>query len=101
MSIYAKDKKKLDYICRIYNSTSNIIMRTAIQIVLEYGQRTCSDNAWYADQIKAIDDCHDQAEAKGEILIVTRDFEKTILKCVKEFAQFPSYDLLIYLKELL
>ena len=45
-----------------------------------------------------IDRRHDQAEAEGKILLITRDFEKAILECAKELAQIDPYDFLIYIQ---
>ena len=95
---YAESKQKLDAIRSQYNCSGDIIFRTAIQMVVEFGQNTFKDEAWCEDQLNAIDDKHDAAEAVGKWLIMTRRFEKAIFNCAKELAQIESYDLLLYVQ---
>lgn len=96
---YVESKKKLDEIRNKYNCAGDIIFRTAIQMVIEHGQNTFKDYAWFEDQINAINERHDAAEAVGKILFMTRDFEKAICKCAKDLACVEVYDLLTYIKE--
>lgn len=95
---YTENKQKLDVIRDKYGCSGEIIFRTAIQYVVELGQVTFKDDAWYEDQINAIDDRHDAAEAVGKILFMTRDFEKAIFECARELAQIETYDLLVYIQ---
>lgn len=95
---YTENKQKLDIIRDKYGCSGEIIFRTAIQYVVEFGQNTFRDEAWYEDQINAIDDRHDTAEAVGKILFMTRNFEKAILECARELAQIATYDLLVYIQ---
>ena len=96
---YTESKQKLDVIRAKYMCAGDIIFRTAIQYVVELGQCTFRDEAWYEDQLNAIDDRHDSAEAVGKILFMTRDFEKAIFECAKELAQIEAYDLMIYIQK--
>jgi len=95
---YTESKQKLDTIRNKYGCSGDIIFRTAIQYIAEYGQSTFRDEAWYEDQINAIDDRHDAAEAIGKFLFMTRDFEKAIFECARELAQIETYDLLVYIQ---
>lgn len=99
MGMYIESKKKLDEIRNKYICTGDIIFRTAIQMVVELGQNTFKDEAWFEDQINAVDDRHDAAEAVGKILFMTRDFEKAILECARDLASITVYDFLTYIKE--
>lgn len=98
MSNYAESKKKLDAIRDKYGCKGEVIFRTAIQYVVEHGQSMLSDEAWQEHFIFNIDKRHDEAEAEGKILFITRDFEKAILECAKEIAQIEPYDFLIYIQ---
>lgn len=96
---YTESKQKLDAIRAKYMCAGDIIFRTAIQYVVELGQYTFRDEAWYEDQLNEIDDRHDSAERIGKILFMTRDFEKAIFECAKELAQIEAYDLMIYIQK--
>lgn len=95
---YMESKKKLDAIRNKYGCKGEVIFRTAIQYVIEYGQSMMSDEAWQEHFVFNIDKRHDEAEAEGKILFITRDFEKAILECAFELAQIEPYDFLIYIQ---
>lgn len=95
---YMESKKKLDAIRDKYGCKGEVIFRTAIQYIVEHGQSTLSDEAWQKHFVFNIDKRHDEAEAEGKILFITRDFEKAILECAFELAQIEPYDFLIYIQ---
>ena len=95
---YTESKQKLDAIRNKYGCSGEIILRTAIQMVVEYGIAHINNSDWFNEAIMSIDARHDKAEAEGKILFMTRDFEKTLLECAKELAQFEPYDLLVYIQ---
>ena len=99
MSNYVESKKKLDEIRSKYNCTGDIIFRTAIQMVVDYGRSNFMDENWCYNELNAIDDRHDSAEAVGKILFMTRKFEKAIFECAKELSQIESYDFLTYIQK--
>ena len=98
MNNYVESKQKIDAIRSKYNCTGDVIFRTAIQYMTEYGQHNFLDEIWYEDLINDVDERHDLAEEHEKILFITRDFEKAILQCAKELAQIKVYDLLIYIQ---
>ena len=98
MSNYAESKKKLDAIRDKYGCKGEVIFRTAIQYIVECGQHNFKDEAWFDELMNDVDERHDLAEANGEFLLITRDFEKAILECAKELAQIEPYDFLIYVQ---
>ena len=98
MSNYNESKKKLDAIKRKYCCKGDIILRTAIQSVVEFGQNTILADNWYASELTDIHTRHDLAEKEGKWLFMTRDFEIAILECMKELAEVNSYDLLTYIQ---
>lgn len=99
MNNYTESKKQLDTIRSKYNCAGDVIFRTAIQMVVEYGQNTFKDDAWFEDQMNAIDDRHDAAESVGKFLFMTRDFEKVICECAKEIAEVEPYECLMYIQK--
>ena len=98
MSNYAETKKVMDKIRDKYGCKGEVLFRTAIQSVVEYGQYMFQDEEFIADQMRQIDDRHDAAEAEGKTLWITRAFEKAIIECCQELAEVNSYDLLMYIQ---
>ena len=95
---YTESKQKLDAIRSEHMCAGDIIFRTAMQMIVDYGRSNFNDDAWYNDAIKGVDERHDSAEATGKILFMTRAFEKSIFECAKKLAQIESYDLLTYIQ---
>ena len=56
------------------------------------------DDWCYSHRIDEINERHDEAEAEGKILFVSRDFEIAILECAREIAKADTYDLLVYIQ---
>lgn len=81
-----------------YNCAGDLIFNTALQIIIELGQCTVLDPAWYDTEMKDIDARHDAAEKENKTLIMTRDFEKAILECAKELAEIKPIDLIMYIQ---
>lgn len=98
MNNYAESKKKLDTIRDKYGCKGEVIFRTAIQMIIEWGQRNFNDEEFYADNIQEINNRHDMAEAEGKCLFMSRDFEKALIECARELAQIKPYDLLTYIQ---
>ena len=96
---YTESKQKLDAIRSKYVCTGDIIFRTAIQYVVEYGQSMLSDEAWQEHFMFDIDRRHDEAEKEGKILFCTRRFEKAIFECAFELSEVEAYDFLIYIQK--
>lgn len=95
---YAESKKKLDAIRQEYGCKGDILFRTAIQYVVEFGSCTLQDKDWYKWMMDDIDANHDRAEAKGEILWCTREFEKAIIDCAVALSKIETYDFLTYIQ---
>ena len=99
MSNYVESKKALDKIASKYGCKGGIIMRTAAQYIVEYGQYMFNDEDFIKDQIQQIEDKHRIAEEEGKHLWVTKDFELAIFNCARELADVNSYDLIIYMQK--
>ena len=99
MSNYVESKKALDKIASKYGCKGDIIMRTAAQYIVEYGQYMFNDEDFIKDQIQQIEDKHRISEEEGKHLWVTKDFELAIFNCARELAEVNSYDLIIYMQK--
>ena len=99
MSNYVESKKELNKIASKYGCKGDIIMRTAAQCIIEYGQYMFKDEDFIKDQIQQIEDKHRVAEEEGKHLWVTKDFELAIFNCARELADVNSYDLIIYMQK--
>lgn len=95
---YTESKKQIGKIRQEYDCKGDIIFRTAIQYIVEYGQYNFRNKKWFDSCIESVDKKHDKADKDGKILWVTRDFEKALLYCAKELADIEAHDLLIYIQ---
>ena len=96
---YAESKKKIDAIRREYGCKGDIIFRTALQNVIDYGKCTLLDTGWYQCTMNDIDSEHNYAEANGKWLWMTREFEKAIVDCSVALCDVETYDLLMYIQK--
>ena len=96
---YAESKKKIDAIRQEYGCKGEIIFRTALQNVIDYGKCTLLDLGWYGPTMDEIDDRHDHAEANGKWLFMTREFEKAIVDCSVALCEVETYHLLMYIQK--
>lgn len=99
MSNYVESKKALDKIRNEYGCKGDVIFRTAIQYVVEFGQAMFKDEEWVKGQLNNVDAKHDVAEAEGKNLWIGREFEKAFIECAAEVAKINAYDLLIYIQK--
>lgn len=99
MSTYEESRKTLNKIRQEFGCKGDVIFRTAIQYVVEFGQNTFYDNGWVENQLTLIDVKHDNAEAEGKMLWIGREFERAFIECAVEIAKVNTYDLLIYIQK--
>ena len=99
MKNYAETKKELDRIRNEYGCKGEILFRTALQMVVEYGITSLLDDWNYTHLRDEVNERHDAAEAEGEILWMTRNFELAILECAREIAKVNIYNLLVYIQK--
>lgn len=95
---YTEHKKMLDGIRQKYNCKGDVILRTALQYIVEHGQYHFRNEKWFNSRIEQVDSKHDRADKDGKILWIGRDFEKAILECARELSQIEAYDLLTYIQ---
>lgn len=99
MNNYAESKKTLDKIRSEYDCKWELLFRQAIQYVVDYGASNLQDD-WNYEHIKQdINERHDNAEAEGKNLWITRSFELALLECARAIAQVDIYDLLVYIQK--
>jgi hypothetical protein len=99
MNNYAESKKTLDKIRSEYDCKGELLFRQAIQYVVDYGASNLQDD-WNYEHIKQdINERHDNAEAEGKNLWITRSFELALLECARAIAQVDIYDLLVYIQK--
>ena len=96
---YVESKKKIDKIRQEYGCKGEIIFRTAIQYVVDYGKCTLLDSGWYEPTMNEIDNRHDHAEAEGKWMWMTREFEKAIVDCSVALCEVETYHLLMYIQK--
>ena len=99
MSTYKESKKELDKIRNDFGCQGELIFRTALQYVVEYGQTTFQRQALVEEQLLFIDAKHEEAEQEGKNLFVTRDIEMAIIECAEALAKVNAYDLLVYVQQ--
>ncbi len=99
MSNYVETKKELDRIRNEYGCKGDIIFRSAIQYLVEYGSDDLSDDWNYNCAVEDINNRHDAAEKEGKTLWIARNFELAILECAKKLAEVNTYDLLVYIQK--
>ena len=96
---YASTKKELDRIRDEYGCKGEVIFRTALQCLMEYGTDNLLDD-WNYEHLKGdINERHDDAEAEGKTLWTSRNFELAILECAREIAKVETYSLLVYIQK--
>ena len=98
MANYIESKKKLDEIRNKYGCKGEILFRSAIQCVMEYGSYGLMDDDNYKNAVDEVNNRHDAAEKEHRILWITRDFELAILECSREIASVNTYDFLVYIQ---
>lgn len=96
---YEENRQKLSRISIKYGCKGDIVMRTSIQYVLQYGQEMFKNEKWVEEQLKLIEEKHLRAEEEGKTLWITKDFEMALINCAKEIAQIDTYDLIIYMQK--
>ena len=99
MNNYKEAKQKLDSIRDEYGCKGEVIFRTAIQMIVEYGQNMFNDKTKINKQFDDIDARHNKAEAEGKCLFMSREFEKALIKCAVELAKVKPYDFLTYIQQ--
>ena len=99
MNTYENTKRELDRIRSEYSCKGDLLFRQAIHTVIENGTSNLIDDYTYKHLRYDTNEYHNNAEAEGKNLYVSRDFELAILECAREIAQVNIGDLLIYIQK--
>lgn len=99
MKTYAETKKELDRIRNEYGCKGEVIFRTALQYVVEYGANKFNNDGWVEEQLVLVDGKHDEAEVEGKHLWIGREFEKAIIECARDIAKVEAYSMLVYIQK--
>lgn len=97
--MYKESKATLDKIRDEYACKGEVLFRASLQYVIECGHNLLRDQLWVQTQLSKINANHDEAEKRGKVLWITRDFEKAIVECAAEIAEVPPMDMLQYVQK--
>lgn len=98
MGNYFETKKQIDKVRQEYSCKGELIFQCAFDYLLECGQMKLQDDEFVQSVFQAIDKRHDKAESGGLVPFMTRDFEKAIVECAVDLAQFDERDTLMYVQ---
>ena len=99
MKNYAETKKELDRIRNEYGCKGEIIFRTSLQYIIEYGSIRFKDDEWVQEQLDLVNEKHNKADAENKILFIGREFEIAFIECAREIAKVETYGLLVYIQK--
>lgn len=96
---YAETKKELDRIRNEYGCKGEMIFRTSLQYIVEYGQAKFQDEEWIQSQLDLVNEKHNKADAENKILFIGREFEIALIECAREIAKVEAYGMLVYIQK--
>lgn len=99
MKNYAETKKELDRIRNEYACKGEMIFRTSLQYIVEYGSLRFKDDEWVQGQLDLVNEKHNKADAENKILFIGREFEIALIECAKEIAKVDIYGMLVYIQK--
>lgn len=99
MNNYSENKKRLDKIRNEYGCKGEMIFRTSLQYIVEYGSLRFKDDEWVQGQLNLVNEKHNKADAENKILFVGREFEIALIECAREIAKVEAYSLLVYIQK--
>lgn len=95
---YAESKKRLDVIRQAYGCKGDVLFSTAVMDVIEQGAENYRDHEFVESLLKSIDQKHDEAESKGILLVLGREFNKAIVLCAEQIAKEDTMNIMLYLQ---
>ena len=99
MHNYTETKKELDRIRNEYGCKGEMIFRTSLQYIVEYGQTRFKDDEWVENQLNLVNEKHNKADSGNKILFIGREFEIALIECAREIAKVNAYSMLIYIQK--
>ena len=99
MKDYVETKKELDRIRNEYCCKGEMIFRTSLQYIVEYGSIRFKDDKWVQSQLDLVNEKHNKAEADDKILFIGREFEIALIECARDIAKVDAYGMLVYIQK--
>ena len=99
MKNYAETKNELNKIRNKYVGKGEMIFRTSLQYIVEYGSIRFKDDEWVQSQLDLVNERHNKAEAENKILFIGREFEIALIECAREIAKIDAYSMLVYIQK--
>ena len=99
MKNYAETKNELNKIRNKYVCKGEMIFRTSLQYIVEYGSIRFKDDEWVQSQLDLVNERHNKAEAENKILFIGREFEIALIECAREIAKIDAYSMLVYIQK--
>lgn len=96
---YAETKKELDRIRNEYGCKGEMIFRTSLQYIVEYGSIRFKDDEWVQSQLDLVNAKHNKADEENKILFIGREFEIALIECAREIAKVDTYGTLVYIQK--
>lgn len=90
--------KRIDQIKQKYDCKGELIFRTALCNVLQYGQQTHGNELWCNKQKENIKEDHRQYQEEGKHYFISEDLELAIIDCGYELAQIRNWELFEYIQ---
>lgn len=81
-----------------YDCKGELIFRSALSVLFDYGQERCGNIDWVNDNKELTKKNHREAEEQGRHLIISEKFEIAIIDCAYELAQLNSLELMKYIQ---
>lgn len=88
----------IDKIKQKYDCKGELIFRSALCLLLNYGKERCGNTNWVNDNKELIKKRHKEAEEQGKNLFVGERIEIAIIDCAYELAQFDNWELMKYIQ---
>lgn len=81
-----------------YDCKGELIFRSALCLLLDYGKERCGNVDWVNDNKELTHQNHKEAEEQGKHLLVSERLENAIIDCAYELAQFGNWELMEYIQ---
>ena len=81
-----------------YDCKGELIFRSALCLLLDYGKERCGNMDWVNDNKELTKKNFREAEEQGKHLLVSERLEIAIMDCAYELAQFGNWELMEYIQ---
>ena len=81
-----------------YDCKGELIFRSALYLLLDYGKERCGNVDWVNDNKELTHQNHKEAKDQNKHLIISERLENAIIDCAYELAQFGNWELMEYIQ---